>query len=208
LQTGLKGNKICSRCKQKKSLSSFGKDKSEKDNINRTCKECLQKRRYEKTEGVKRRERLPVINGMKKCSTCKEIKPISSFNYSSRSISKLSDACKDCHNLDNKMKRVKNGERYKFLDKQRDHRIRGAYNNIKSSYSCINCGEDDSTCLDFHHIDPKLKEYNISKLGRAHLPDTTILEKELAKCVCLCANCHRKLHAYKWKIVDNKVVKT
>lgn len=44
---------------------------------------------------------------------------------------------------------------------------------------------------EFHHIDPSEKDYNISSLmssGMKHL------EKELDKCVLLCANCHSKKH--------------
>ena len=62
------------------------------------------------------------------------------------------------------------------------------------SEGCLMCGETDSACLQAHHIDPAQKEIEIAKL-RAKKASLLRLVSELAKCVCLCANCHFKLHA-------------
>lgn len=63
----------------------------------------------------------------------------------------------------------------------------------KSNHPCVKCGESDSVCLDFHHINPKDKELTLSvAVSRASLER---IQKEIAKCEILCANCHRKLHA-------------
>lgn len=63
----------------------------------------------------------------------------------------------------------------------------------KSEHPCIKCGEKDPACLDFHHRDPKEKAFTLSLgIARASLER---LQKEVAKCDILCANCHRKLHA-------------
>lgn len=51
--------------------------------------------------------------------------------------------------------------------------------------------------LDFHHIDPKTKEFNISSFKSCKVfndANGEILLKEVRKCVLLCANCHRELH--------------
>lgn len=57
---------------------------------------------------------------------------------------------------------------------------------------CKLCPENDIDCLDFHHVNPTEKEDTISTLVWSSTP---ILVAEIAKCVVLCANCHRKLHA-------------
>jgi predicted HNH restriction endonuclease len=61
-----------------------------------------------------------------------------------------------------------------------------------ASKSCERCGEDDPITLDWHHTDPRTKEHSVSKMwkdrGRQSILD------EIAKCQCLCANCHRKVH--------------
>lgn len=53
---------------------------------------------------------------------------------------------------------------------------------------------DYSKCikaLEFHHLDPKEKDFTISSSG---LKDIVKLKKEVDKCILLCANCHREIH--------------
>jgi hypothetical protein len=58
---------------------------------------------------------------------------------------------------------------------------------------CAICGYDKcNDALDFHHIDPTQKEYNISSVKSKNIE---ALKKELDKCVLLCSNCHREVHA-------------
>jgi hypothetical protein len=59
---------------------------------------------------------------------------------------------------------------------------------------CADCGETDKSILDFHHLDPSKKDTEISKL--------TSLKKtaeEIAKCVVVCKDCHKKRHGIKVK---------
>lgn len=57
---------------------------------------------------------------------------------------------------------------------------------------CICCGYDKcSAAFDMHHIDDRTKDFNISD-RRAW---NEALRLELDKCVLLCANCHREVHA-------------
>lgn len=46
--------------------------------------------------------------------------------------------------------------------------------------------------FDFHHLDPSEKELNLGDIMRRK--DFSTIEKELSKCVLLCANCHRIRH--------------
>ncbi len=57
---------------------------------------------------------------------------------------------------------------------------------------CCQCAENNPECLDLHHRDPNEKEFRISRLAREGTWDK--LMKEAAKCIVVCANCHRKLH--------------
>ena len=60
--------------------------------------------------------------------------------------------------------------------------------------SCTGCNEVTlPAVLEFHHRDAKEKEFGISRDGMVR-PWEKILA-ELAKCVMLCANCHREVHA-------------
>lgn len=58
---------------------------------------------------------------------------------------------------------------------------------------CERCGY--SKCigaLEFHHINPKEKDFSLSKTGRSKTIEA--MKKEVDKCILLCANCHREEH--------------
>lgn len=56
---------------------------------------------------------------------------------------------------------------------------------------CEICGYDKNiAALEFHHLNPEEKDFTISDTH--HSWEST--QKELDKCICLCANCHRELH--------------
>ena len=59
---------------------------------------------------------------------------------------------------------------------------------------CLICQEQDPSCLQAHHIDPEQKDFSISRARKLGATEDRI-RGELAKCVCLCANCHFKVHA-------------
>ena len=59
---------------------------------------------------------------------------------------------------------------------------------------CSICGEKEHCCLEAHHLFPEEKNDNIGTM-LANRVSVAKLNKELDKCVCLCSNCHRKLHA-------------
>ena len=59
---------------------------------------------------------------------------------------------------------------------------------------CIGCGLNEPVdALEFHHLDPATKEFGISTEGIPRRWDE--IEAELTKCVLVCANCHREVHA-------------
>lgn len=64
---------------------------------------------------------------------------------------------------------------------------------------CVICGIDDKDVIDFHHIDPEGKEINVSRMVSMVLSIEKI-KGEISKCVCLCANDHRRFHKGKVKL--------
>lgn len=61
---------------------------------------------------------------------------------------------------------------------------------LKSKSKCCICGESENCCLEFHHIGHK--NFSIGKI-----PHTVTLDEvkdEITRTICVCANCHRKLH--------------
>lgn len=59
---------------------------------------------------------------------------------------------------------------------------------------CIFCGYKKYVgALDFHHVKNGNKDFGISDKG--HCRSWTRVKQELDKCILVCANCHRELHA-------------
>ena len=58
---------------------------------------------------------------------------------------------------------------------------------------CSRCGYNKCTAaLEFHHLDMNEKEFILSSRDiKFHWP---VIQKELDKCILVCANCHRELH--------------
>lgn len=79
----------------------------------------------------------------------------------------------------------------------------GFVTKLKEQYGgkCMRCGYSRCTAaLDFHHKDPNLKDFGISD-DNMKLKDAI---EEAKKCVLICSNCHRELHAGLWNIKDLK----
>ncbi len=59
---------------------------------------------------------------------------------------------------------------------------------------CQICGYNRCPqALHYHHRDPKTKEFGISADGLTRAWHR--VEKEVQKCILLCANCHREVHS-------------
>ena len=98
------------------------------------------------------------------------------------------------HKKYNKKNYAKN--RQAFLDKSADHkrRIRAWLKQYKDGMSCEICREEANECLEFHHRNPKDKRFSIAHAGSKGLSIPNI-KREIKKCSCICANCHRKIHS-------------
>lgn len=57
---------------------------------------------------------------------------------------------------------------------------------------CERCGYDKYVgALEFHHRDPTQKDFSVGTTSKGW--DT--IKEEVEKCMLLCANCHREVHA-------------
>jgi hypothetical protein len=57
---------------------------------------------------------------------------------------------------------------------------------------CARCGNDDYRVLCWHHPNPDEKEMSIGVVSNSVRWERVMAE--VAKCVCLCANCHIIVH--------------
>ena len=120
---------------------------------------------------------------MKRCSACKEEKDFSQFHKHPQTSLGLGSQCKTCDAA---------GRRAKA--RQKKERL------VKAMGGCCqNCGYD--RCLqafDFHHMNDD-KEVAVSQLMKRSFE---VAMEEAKKCILLCANCHRELHADEYGIPD------
>lgn len=59
---------------------------------------------------------------------------------------------------------------------------------------CIHCSYSNCVdALDLHHVDASTKEFGISSGGLTRSWEKIRLEAD--KCILVCANCHREIHA-------------
>lgn len=130
---------------------------------------------------------------MKRCCTCKEIKPLTDFHKRSVSPDGFTRYCRACQKQRNKIHYSEHKEQYMAVARNSRKVRDAAYRAWKSTLKCQLCSCSDTECLDFHHVDSKKKEISIS--AGIHEVSSKRLINELTKCAVVCANCHRKIHA-------------
>lgn len=95
------------------------------------------------------------------------------------------------HYLRNKDKQIAANNKYRKAKREE-------WQAFKTSLCCTKCNFSHPAALDFHHTDPSQKEGNVHRFAangqykRAY--------EEVKKCIVLCANCHRVLHAEENKV--------
>ena len=130
---------------------------------------------------------------MKKCAKCKKEKEYSEFAFKNKEKEWLQPYCRSCQKEYRKNHYEQNKAKYLDLIYKRREDIRQQYKKWKSLQECSLCGENEAVCLDFHH-ELDNKERNVSELinyGRSWKS----IKKEIDKCIVVCSNCHRKIHA-------------
>ena len=116
----------------------------------------------------------------KTCSTCGIEKPITEFYKQKDHLYGVTHLCKGCFNkycIDRWIQRKINAVNYK-------------------GGKCEKCGlelvNSHYSVFEFHHLDKSKKDCSWDKL---RLKSDDSIRKELDKCIVVCANCHRLIHA-------------
>ena len=103
--------KVCRECGNEKPSSEFRQFPQNYDGLHAYCKKCDYKRNYEKRKAnrLKVRVNLPTYT-QKKCSRCKQVKPILAFSVSARDGHK--SQCRDCRHERYAEAKARNPELY------------------------------------------------------------------------------------------------
>ena len=113
------------------------------------------------------------------CTKCGIEKPLSEFNFRSKKNGTYRSECKTCHS--SYMKQIYKQKKDQVID-------------LKTELKCAKCGYNEyGVALDFHHLDPTQKDMTVARMMSNKYRVDAVM-KEIEKCVCLCANCHRVFH--------------
>lgn len=131
----------------------------------------------------------------KKCTKCGKVKPIEEFSFKNKAQGIRRSQCKQCIKEYDKNRYEENRnncqEKLKENHKKQTDTLKQYVLQLKQQSKCTICGDSRWYVLDFHHT--RDKKYSIAELVKRGCSIAT-LQKELEKCVPLCANCHREVH--------------
>lgn len=141
---------------------------------------------------------------MKVCNGCRVEKPKSEFNKNLGRKDGLQPWCRDCNKLRSRKYYQDNKEQHVLTIVSRK-KLQIAQNvsrfqSLKKHCKCAVCDEKEPICLDFHHCGDKDDRISSGIHGNW---SWTRVKVEILKCIVLCSNCHRKLHAGLVKVNDS-----
>lgn len=127
----------------------------------------------------------------KTCTQCTQEKLLTEFRKDRNRLDGRTSHCRLCARA---LQSRRYQESYAPVRAVRDKKLRSD-NKIRlaavKNKGCSFCPETEHACLDFHHKDPSQKDFEIAGAVRTW----GYIENEIKKCILVCSNCHRKIHA-------------
>src|SRR5579884_3554606 len=124
-----------------------------------------------------------------RCTACKRLRPASEFNKNRHRKNGLQTTCRECSRKKSRDYYRANPEKHKRAVFQRNKRVLGELkarlSARKAEHGCALCPEREPVCLEFHHLNPEEKDFEIGKYLREHQSWGAVL-REIRKCVVLC----------------------
>lgn len=128
----------------------------------------------------------------KTCNTCAIEKLITEFRRDRTQPDGFQHRCKICARIAHQDRYVlKDRERTRERNRLRRNTHRTKIQEYKQANPCVSCLEPEPCCLEFHHLNPAEKDFELCRAGNE---SWETIEREIAKCVVLCSNCHKKIH--------------
>lgn len=139
-------------------------------------KKTKQQTNDQRTKQIKSVNELP---SHKQCIKCHTILPNDAKHFHNRANGKTDNKCKQCHNSIMKVKR---------------HNHKKLCLDYKKTHCCSICGYNRNiAALEFHHVNPDEKEFQIK--SRCAKQVSKAIKQELDKCIVVCSNCHAEIHS-------------
>ena len=159
--------KICGKCGKELPLTEFYRDYRREGRYKPICKACWAIRKKEYKE--KNRERIAE----------------SDRRYYEANKAKINQ----------RKSRWQKENRERVTEQQRVRRENGNKLLLQLKTPCVKCGEARSWVIQFHHINPSEKMFEIT-IETVLCKKQEAVKKEVSKCACLCANCHTEFHRF------------
>lgn len=129
----------------------------------------------------------------RECVVCKEVKPISEFNFHRRLTGERHIHCRGCQKIYKKNFYIRHREEYiQQSAREKQEKVKQNLERVRHylrTHPCVDCGETDIVVLEFHHLGGK--DRAVSTMVRT-VTSWERIQKEIEKCLVLCGNCHRK----------------
>ncbi len=136
---------------------------------------------------------------MKICTKCGISKEKTDFFVKDKASGRMHAQCKACYKANRQTYYLAHYKKYRahYLQRAKERRkqLRSEFHDNMRDYlsgkACLQCGESDMRVLEFDHLDPSSKKFNISQAMKLGYKWSDTLN-EINKCRILCANCHKR----------------
>ena len=174
--------KICTKCKQSKTIDLFHKHKGRKFGVQNMCKECKSEDR--KQQHIKRKNKIIYVPpGHRRCfnTSCPiPIQPEDQFISSIARRTKPTRKCLKCRTI---------AKKTQINPNTKTGKCRQVWIQWQKSHSCADCGLNDYRVIQADHED--IKVYNCSDYTKwVSNGGVPAQKQELTKCTPRCAFCH------------------
>jgi hypothetical protein len=131
---------------------------------------------------------------MKVCGKCGRLLALDQFALKSAARGTRQSQCRKCQSDYSRAHHKRYGGRFqatrvanrnRYIDRARRH-----VQTYLETHACVDCGERDTTVLEFDHVGGRKRMAVAVLVYRG--PSIASLDAEIAKCVVRCANCHRR----------------
>lgn len=144
-----------------------------------------------------------LTEGLGWCSKCENFLPLENFHKDNGNKFGYFYCCTRCHYIFSS--KSESRLKYNRVTRKRNRKLLKAHYKKLLGGKCARCGYSNSfSALDWHHVDPLLKQNNVSQLVDSVARDDKEMIDELDKTILLCANCHREFEAGEWFAIFSK----
>jgi len=186
---------LCTECGEAKPFAEFDirADTGRRRSMCKPCRRAYQRSRWPWTIDPARSTRVIGMRDLYPCTRCRELKPADAFQLRFRHSVIIQSWCRECLRAYRAERHVRLHERE--IKRIRRNRQEAVTRNRKLlaaylvDHPCVDCGETETTVLDFDHL--RDKRMDISRMVNTGHAWASILE-EIAKCEVRCANDHRR----------------